>query len=207
MAKPLANNTKSKSLLIIFYRNPELGKVKTRLAETLGDEKALAIYIKLSSYTRDITENLTVDKVVFYSQFADTEDHWPNIIFQKKVQRGNNLGERMHNAFLSAFADGYKSACIIGTDCLELSSDILEEAFSQLINHDAIIGPTEDGGYYLLGMNKLHTEVFKNKTWSTVSVFEDTLKDFRNLKLNFVALEKLTDVDTEADLLHSGKFL
>ncbi len=133
------------SLLIIFYRNPELGKVKTRLAKSVGDEKALAIYIKLSSYTRGITEDLTVTKVIYYSEFADTEDHWPNTSYQKRVQQGNNLGEKMHNAFSNAFSEGYKSVCIIGTDCLELTSPMVTNAFMQLTTHDAVIGPAVDG--------------------------------------------------------------
>jgi rSAM/selenodomain-associated transferase 1 len=195
------------SLLIIFYRNPELGKVKTRLAKTIGDERALAIYIKLSSHTRAITEDLAVSKVVYYSEFADTEDHWPNISYQKKIQQGNDLGEKMHNAFANAFADGYKSVCIIGTDCLKLTSSMITNAFMQLTTHDAVIGPAVDGGYYLLGMNKLHPEIFEGKSWSTASVCDDTILDFKNLKLSFSKLEMLSDIDDENDLLKSGKLL
>lgn len=196
-----------RSLLIIFYRNPELGKVKTRLAKAIGDERALAIYIKLSSYTRAVTEELTVTKVIYYSEFADTEDHWPNASYQKKVQQGTDLGEKMHNALASAFSDGYKSVCIIGTDCLELTSLMITNAFKQLTMHDAVIGPAVDGGYYLLGMNKLYSEVFKNKRWSTASVCADTILNFKNLKLRFSKLETLSDIDDENDLLKSGKFL
>lgn len=195
------------SLLIIFYRNPELGKVKTRLARTIGNEKALAIYLKLSSYTRQITEQLAIDKQVYYSEFADTEDHWPNSSYQKKVQHGSDLGDKMNNAFASAFATGYKSVCIIGTDCIELTSPMITTAFDQLLTHDAVIGPAVDGGYYLLGMNKLHSEVFKNKSWSESSVCADTIVDFENLKLSFSLLETLPDIDEESDLLKSGKLL
>lgn len=195
------------SLLIIFYRNPELGKVKTRLAKTIGEEKALAIYLKLSSHTRDSTEELAVTKVIYYSEFADTEDHWPNTSYQKKVQQGNDLGDKMHDAFVNAFADGYKSVCIIGTDCLELTPSIIKNAFKQLKTHDAVIGPALDGGYYLLGMNEFHPEIFKEKSWSTASVCADTILDFKNLKLSFSKLEMLSDIDDENDLLQSGKLL
>jgi uncharacterized protein len=194
-------------LLIIFYRNPELGKVKTRLARTIGDEKALAIYLKLSSYTRQITEQLAIDKQVYYSEFADTEDHWPNSSYQKKVQKGSDLGDKMNNAFASAFATGYKSVCIIGTDCIELTSSMITTAFEHLLTHDAVVGPAIDGGYYLLGMNKLHPEVFNNKLWSQASVFADTILDFNNLKLSYSTLEVLSDIDDESDLLKSGKLL
>jgi rSAM/selenodomain-associated transferase 1 len=189
-----------KSLLIIFYRNPELGKVKTRLAKTLGDEKALAIYLKLSSHTRAITENLAIDKVIYYSNFVDTEDAWPNTTFQKKLQNGNDLGEKMNNAFVEGFQSGYERVCIIGTDCLELSKDIIQQAFDQLVCYDAVIGPAKDGGYYLLGMKKPMPELFKNKAWSSDTVATDTIQNFKDLSLSYAQLAVLTDVDEEKDL-------
>jgi uncharacterized protein len=189
-----------KSLLIIFYRNPELGKVKTRLAKTLGDEKALAIYLRLSSHTRAITENLAIDKVIYYSNFVDTEDVWPNTTFQKKLQNGNDLGEKMNNAFVEGFQSGYERVCIIGTDCFELSRDIIKQAFDQLHTNDAVIGPAKDGGYYLLGMKKPIPELFKNKAWSSDTVVTDTIQNFKDLSIIYTQLEVLTDVDEEKDL-------
>jgi rSAM/selenodomain-associated transferase 1 len=190
----------SKNILIIFYRNPELGKVKTRLAKTLGDEKALAIYLKLSSHTRAITENLAIDKVIYYSNFVDTEDAWPNTTFQKKLQNGNDLGEKMNNAFVEGFQSGYERVCIIGTDCLELSKGIIQQAFDQLVCYDAVIGPAKDGGYYLLGMKKPMPELFENKTWSSDTVATDTIQNFKDLRVSFNQLQVLTDVDEEKDL-------
>jgi uncharacterized protein len=190
----------SKYLLIIFYRNPELGKVKTRLAKTLGDEKALAIYLALSSHTRFITENLTIDKAIYYSNFVDTEDVWPNISFHKKLQNGNDLGEKMHNAFTDGFKNGYERICIIGTDCFELSGDIIKQAFEQLHTNDAVIGPAKDGGYYLLGMKKTIQELFKNKIWSSDTVATDTIQNFKDLNITFAQLVVLSDVDEEKDL-------
>lgn len=190
----------SKNLLIIFYRNPELGKVKTRLANTLGDEKALAIYLALSSHTRFITENLTINKVIYYSNFVDTEDVWPNTSFHKSLQNGNDLGEKMHNAFAEGFKSGYERICIIGTDCFELNGDIIKQAFEQLHANDAVIGPAKDGGYYLLGMKKPIPELFKNKTWSSETVATDTIQNFKDLSISYAQLEVLTDVDEEKDL-------
>jgi glycosyltransferase A (GT-A) superfamily protein (DUF2064 family) len=77
-------------LLIIFYRNPELGKVKTRLAATVGDEKAFAIYLKLASHTREVALQTACDRVVYYSDFIDTEDSWSNESIQKDVCRLEN---------------------------------------------------------------------------------------------------------------------
>lgn len=187
-------------LLIIFYRNPELGRVKTRLAATVGDEKALAIYLRLASHTRSIATEVDCDRVVWYSNFVDTEDNWPNQLFKKEVQQGSGLGSKMDFAFEHAFRQGYSRVCIIGTDCLELTEAIVKDAFDKLKNHDAVLGPALDGGYYLLGMKRLHQEVFKNKTWSTDSVFSKTIEDFKKLNLSYYLLQSLTDVDEEKDL-------
>lgn len=190
----------SKNLLIIFYRNPELGKVKTRLAKTLGNEKALAIYLHLSSHTRAITENLLVDKAIYYSNFVDTEDAWPNSAFQKKVQTGNDLGEKMQNAFATEFNNGYEKIVIIGTDCFELTTEIIQQGFDSIQRYDAVIGPAKDGGYYLLGMKKLIAELFIDKTWSSDTVAADTIQNFKDLGFSFAQLPILTDVDEEKDL-------
>lgn len=190
----------SKLLLIIFYRNPKTGKVKTRLAATLGDQKALEIFRKLSLHTKIITENLQVEKIVFYSDSIDLMDIWSNATYLKALQRGEDLGEKMKYAFEAAFETGYTSVCIIGTDCYELTSGIIERGFEALKSADAVIGPARDGGYYLLGMNRLHPEVFQNKSWSTETVFRETLADFESLGLKYVILPVLRDVDTEDDL-------
>jgi uncharacterized protein len=191
-------------LLIIFYRNPELGKVKTRLAATVGDAKALAIYYKLASHTRIITTEVDCDRVVYYSDYIDTEDAWPNKEYAKQLQLGNTLGDRMKNAFVWAFSKGYQRVSIIGTDCFELNQSILNKSFNALTHCDAVIGPAHDGGYYLLGMTKLFTEVFENKIWSSSSVYSDTQDDFRKHQIKFEVLDTLTDVDEERDLPPSG---
>lgn len=190
----------NKELLIIFYRNPELGKVKTRLAASIGDEKALAIYLKLSAHTRDVTENLTMDKALYYSDFTDREDNWSLTHFKKEIQTGRDLGERMRNAFASGFEQGYQKIVIIGTDCFELTPEIIKQSFERLDHHDTVIGPALDGGYYLLGMKKLIPEVFRNKAWSTESVCTETMKDFERLNLGYSLSPPLRDVDEVKDL-------
>lgn len=189
-----------RSLLIIFYRNPELGKVKTRLASTVGDKKALEIFQKLSLHTKRITENLPVDKIVFYSDAVDLMDIWPNAVYLKALQRGADLGEKMKSAFEAAFVTGYTSVCIIGTDCYELSGSIIIQAFEALRSADAVIGPAYDGGYYLLGMKKLYPPLFENKNWSTATVASDTIGDFDALHLQYARLPLLNDIDREDDL-------
>ena len=197
----------SKQLLIIFYRNPLLGKVKTRLAAELGDSKALAIYLYLSSYTRTITEVIATDKVVFYSDYIDSEDSWSNRVYLKQIQEGSDLGDKMRNAFKYGFEKGYNSICIIGTDCFELSSAIISNAFKALTFSDAVIGPAKDGGYYLLGMNSPHVQFFENKLWGTSSVFQDTVSDFKSASIKFHELPVLSDIDEPSDLPESLRHL
>lgn len=189
-----------KQRLIIFYRNPQLGKVKNRLASTVGEERALALYLLMAAHTRDISLMISADRVVYYSEYIDTEDNWLNQDFDKRLQQGNTLGEKMNYAFEESFRLGYESVCIIGTDCFELTSEILDKAFVALEANDSVIGPAADGGYYLLGMNRYIPEVFRNKTWSTNSVCPDTLEDFKRLRLHYQVLPTLHDVDNASDL-------
>jgi hypothetical protein len=192
--------TAADNLLLIFYRNPELGKVKTRLAATMGGEKALSVYLKLAEHTRKITQGLMADKLVFYSHVVVYKDQWPDTVYQKAEQTGENLGECMLHAFQYGFNQGYKQVCIIGTDCLELNQEIIEKAFFSLSQHDAVLGPAKDGGYYLLGMKKPHADFFLNKAWSTQTVMHDTMLDMLRLKLSVHLLPLISDVDVEDDL-------
>lgn len=191
-----------KRLLIIFVKNPELGKCKTRLAATIGDEKALNFYKNMLKRTKDVAEQVYADKAIYYSSFIDNNDLWPNEpLFYKFLQNQNpDLGIKMQSAFEEAFQDGYESICIMGSDCYALDEKVIEQAFKSLESKDAVLGPSNDGGYYLLGMNQLHTELFKNKEWSTDSVAFDTMQDFKNLNLKFELLNELTDIDNEEDL-------
>ncbi len=189
-----------KQLLIIFYRNPELGKVKNRLAATIGEERALAIYLLMSAHARKISLTVPVERVVYYSEFIDSEDNWLNKDFRKRLQHGDDLGEKMMQAFEESFKLGYASVCIIGTDCFELTGDILQDSFEGLKYKDSVIGPAADGGYYLLGMNRLIPELFTNKKWSTSSVYEDTIGDLKRLHCSYHVLPTLHDVDQESDL-------
>jgi rSAM/selenodomain-associated transferase 1 len=189
-------------LLIIFYRNPELGKVKTRLAATVGEARAFAIYLKLASHTRTIVSEADCDRVVYYSDYIDTEDAWSNTEYVKRLQVGNNLGDKMMNAFEWAFSKDYQRVCIIGTDCLEVTSAIVNEAYETLKRREAVIGPAVDGGYYLLGMNRFIPELFSNKKWSTNTVCRDTIQDLGRLQFTYELLPTLRDIDYESDLPH-----
>jgi rSAM/selenodomain-associated transferase 1 len=175
--------------------------VKTRLAATVGDRKALRIYLRLLERPRAVTLPLSVDKTVYYTPEILTDDLWDGAHYQKAQQREGDLGERMHEAFRQGFALGYQRICIIGSDCYELSTAIIEQAFAQLASHDVVIGPSTDGGYYLLGMNRLYSTLFTNKAWSTPTVKEATVRDVEALHLRHFTLPTLTDVDDEGDLI------
>lgn len=191
----------NKRLLIIFVKNPELGKCKTRLAATIGDEKALRFYKKMLERTLEVVTPAKAQKAVYYSSFIDNKDLWPESDnFTKRVQISGDLGLKMSTAFSEAFQQGYQSVCIIGSDCYELDTSIIDQAFEALQNTDAVIGPSTDGGYYLLGMNHLIPEVFNNKKWSTETVTPDTEQDFKQLKISYTKLKALPDIDTEEDL-------
>lgn len=188
--------------LLIFARNPIEGKVKTRLAATLGNDKALRIYLELLAHTSSITQSVDCDRFVFYSDGVTKNDLWNDQAFFKQEQYGDDLGERMLNAFDTVFKLGYKRVIIIGTDCFELTSQLINQAFDGLKKHSVVIGPSFDGGYYLLGMNQLHAALFVGKEWSTDSVYTSTIHDLSNQQISYHQLPTLSDIDTEADWNH-----
>lgn len=191
----------NKKLLIIFIKNEEKGKVKTRLAKTIGEDKALEVYQKLLDKTRLVTQELKgVDKVVYYSNHIADNDRWPIDQFDKAVQYPGSLGERMTQAFCSGFSKGYKQICIIGSDCWDLDTVRLREAFDALDHHDFVAGAANDGGYYLLGMSYFLKELFKDKTFSTDSVYEEAITEIKKTRKPYKELSVLTDIDDENDL-------
>ena len=193
-----------KRALLIFAKNPEHGKVKTRLAATVGAEKAFAVYMQLLEQTMYITKLLPLDKYLFYSDYVEEAYIWDKA-YNKQVQRGKDLGERMSNAFSFAFNLGYEEAVIIGTDCPELDAGAIITAFEQLDVHDVVIGPAADGGYYLLGMKQHHPQLFVDIGWSTPTVLEDSLNICKTRGMSYSALPVLHDVDEEKDLVYLKK--
>jgi len=195
---------KHKNLLLIFTRNPELGKSKTRLAKTIGDQTALEIYKFLLKRTQEIAVKVNADKAVYYSVKVRNNDIWDSSIYQKYQQFGEDLGVRMKNAFKNGFDAGYKKVIIVGSDLYDLSSKIIDNAFQKLESNDFVIGPAEDGGYYLLGMNFLQENIFENKDWGTETVRKDTLENLKDKKV--FLLEMLNDVDVFEDIEHHPAF-
>lgn len=183
--------------IIIFQKNAVLGKVKTRLAASLGDEMALSIYKKLLKRTHQHLESLPMDRLVYFSDYLENEPKDSNQ--QYFVQPAGNLGQRMIKAFQEQFNQGYDQLLIIGTDCPDITSELVEKAFSALKKNDFVIGPAEDGGYYLLGMNKFSPELFVDIPWSSAAVCEMTKKAILKLNKTYETLPVLSDVDNEED--------
>jgi hypothetical protein len=191
-------------LVIVFAKNPELGKCKTRLAVSIGDENTLAVYKTLIQYTAQVLSKLKEDCVVFYSEDIQTDDLWDDANFQKQVQSQGHLGKKMQAAFEWGFHKGYKQVCIVGSDLFELEVSDIHDAFQALETHDLVFGPAEDGGYYLMGMSALHSEAFKDKAWSTELVLKETLHDLEGN--SFQLLKEKNDIDTIDDLKKYQEF-
>lgn len=188
----------SKNLIITFTRNPELGKVKSRLAKSIGEAAALKIYITLLEHTKNVLKKLDCDKAVYYSEKIRDHDIWNANIFKKHQQKGDDLGKRMHNAFKNGFKKKYEKIIIVGSDLYDLNTTIINKAFNQLDTNDFVIGPAEDGGYYLLGMKTLHNTVFNIENWGTETVYKQTLLKLKNKKVS--VLQTLNDIDYVEDL-------
>ncbi|MEQ1745540.1 MAG: TIGR04282 family arsenosugar biosynthesis glycosyltransferase [Saprospiraceae bacterium] len=204
---PQLDLAQTDATLLVFIKNPILGKVKTRLARTVGDAEALRIYHILLEKTRTAALGTAARRWLFYSENIDPDDAWPETDFQKFVQQGDDLGTRMTDAFRQAFATGAGRVVIIGSDCPELPGAALNKAFALLKTHDFVLGPTPDGGYYLLGMRAFGPAVFENIAWSSESVRTATMQTIASLGKSCALLPEYSDVDTEADWAAvQGKF-
>lgn len=186
--------------LIVFVRNPVLGNVKTRIAKTIGDEAALRLYKKLLKHTHEMIKDIPCDKYIFYAGDINREDTWPNDIYKKEQQIEAGLGDKMQAAFKKLFTHGYGHVLIIGSDCYDLTAAIINEAFVVLKTNDVVVGPAKDGGYYLLGQNKLNADLFSIKEWSTPVVLKQTIQACENLGLSYKKLQLLSDVDEAEDI-------
>ena len=187
-------------LLIIFTKNPILGRVKTRLAQTLGDEKALSIFKKLLAQAAKTANDWSGDVWVFYADFLPEKDLWSPISQQRFLQEGIGLGERMAHAFQRGLA-AYDKVVLIGTDIPDISTQVINAAFEKLNEHDFVLGPTMDGGYFLVGMKSYHPYIFREMEWSTSTVLKHTLHKIHNKNHTASLLDALVDIDYESDLV------
>lgn len=193
---------KNENALIVFQKNAVLGKVKTRLAATVGDQRALEIYQALLKHTYiQIQELEETDIAIFYSDFIEKSPLEKFEADIEEIQVGVDLGVKMSNAFQNLFQKGYKKVVIIGTDCPDIKSEDINAAFLSLEKKEVCIGPALDGGYYLLGMRQFYGSLFQNIPWSSSEVSKKTLEILNRDQISYELLKTLRDIDTEEDLI------
>ena len=195
------NNYLLKESLLIFIKNPKLGSVKTRLAQSIGKEAALRIYEALIQKTLSVARASSSQKILFF----DTKKlDWGETSMLQKQNK--DLGERMADAFLQV---GNGSCIIIGSDCFELEKEVLDLGFQYLKQHPFCIGPAKDGGFYAFGVNfqlfnappeKVLSTLFFNKKWSHGHVATEMEHSIAKLGQTFATLPALSDIDAYEDL-------
>lgn len=195
----------SDQALLIFTRNPELGKCKTRLAATIGDPAALEVYKHLLRHTAEqCAEFRQADRFVYFTEALGTGEFWDPSTFTYKLQQGSDLGEKMKNAFRAAFGAGYKRVVLIGSDLPDLDTQVLGQAFEALKQQEVVFGPAADGGYYLVGLVEVPEQIFIGKSWGGTEVLSDTLSDLQGIQVSL--LSERNDVDRYEDIAHRPEF-
>ncbi len=191
-------------LLIVFVKDSKKYSVKTRLKTSIGKNKSTWVYDQLLKKTVSITKKLKMDIAIFHYKTKFSKNPFQNFAKWNKIQAGNNLGEKISNAFDWGFEKGYKKIIIIGSDLWDLNKNIIDRGFSELDKNSVVIGPSTDGGYYLLGLNKRIPKIFKGIKWGTKSVLLDTINILNN---NLFLLPELNDIDTYEDLIQNSTLL
>lgn len=191
----------NKALLIVFVKNIVLGKVKTRLAKSIGDVGAFNVYKQLFNITQTETLKTNIERHIYFSDVV-INSAWPND--KKFVQSGNNIGERMENAFNKGFELGYKKVILIGSDLPDISSKLIQTGIELLNSADCVFGPATDGGYYLIGLNEPNPHIFRDKPWSKPNLMSETETEIYAQDKSIKYLKKLNDIDTIDDLNKSS---
>lgn len=187
--------------LVVFVKAPRPGLVKTRLAQTIGDQTACAVYCELVAAVLDRIGIISSVELRFSPDDAPDEiASWMRPGWTMRPQGVGSLGERMHRAFLERFESGARRVVIIGSDSPEISATDICEAWEALKSHDVVLGPAVDGGYWLIGLRGPCAELFEGISWSTDSVMRETLARIDHAKLTFRLLRHLNDVDVEPDV-------
>lgn len=189
------------NLLVIFAREPVPGRVKTRLAKDVGAEAAAALYDLMLRHVVNSVMSPQYDLIICKtpeSGRACFEGLAPGALITD--QSPGDIGEKMSGVFREEFARGYRKICIIGTDCPGVSSSGIQRAFDLLGKRELVLGLSFDGGYYLVGLSAFHPELFEGISWSTGSVFSETVGKARFLGIGYALLSVRGDIDDIAGL-------
>ena len=184
--------------LVIFIKYPVAGAVKTRLGAQVGHDLAADLYRIFIEQTFELSRNSSAELVyVAYDPKVEFEKYHPLLPadFFHFPQNGDNLGHRMFNAFNLVFSQGARRVIILGSDSPTLPVKYLDDTFKSLNAVDLVLGPAEDGGYYLIGLKQLHKALFENIEWSSTAVLKSTLAQARSLSISHSLLPNLYDVD------------
>ena len=192
-------------LLVVFTRTPRFGKVKTRLIPPLSPELALELH---QAFLEDTLENvehmqrLYVNKLLCLSEPLKQQDvlNIPTTGWEIELKVAGTLGKRLEAIFLKGFNDGHQRVVVIGSDSPTLPNKIINEAFDQLTTTKTVIGPAEDGGYYLIGCNKFIPQLFQDIDWGTSKVLSQTLRVTESLQVETKILPTWYDIDCSNDL-------
>tara|TARA_Y100000814_G_scaffold118260_1_gene84648 strand:- start:353 stop:1429 length:1077 start_codon:yes stop_codon:yes gene_type:complete len=192
--------------ILLFARLPVLGKVKTRLRDALPETKILALY---EAMLKRVASLLDESKLAQVQLWLDTDSARANEFvldlsesFKMNEQVGRDLGEKMNFAINKSLVSKYsKCALLIGSDCPAMTYDYLNNALRLLSGGtELVLGPAEDGGYVLIGVNKSYPELFQGIKWGGGEVLEKTIQKAKNIGVDYVCLEPLWDVDRPDDL-------
>lgn len=190
--------------LVLFTRYPEAGKTKTRLIPHLGAKQAATLQ-------RRMTEHIVIHLQTLQSQSAaaieihfaggtlPSMQQWLGTDLTYQPQTGGDLGQRLHHVFERGLQT-FQRLVVIGADCPSITPEHLKTAFRRLQTHDVVVGPADDGGYYLIGLRRQCAELFQDMPWGTPQVFEQTVAIARRLQLSLATLETLSDIDRPQDL-------
>ncbi len=204
----MAERGMNRACILLFVKSPVHGPVKSRLAQTVGAEMATSLYrnfvLDMLETLSDVTAAGRSDLRVCFFPAAAAEEirKWLGDDYALLPQEGNDLGERMKNAFLTCFTAGYRRVIVLGSDTPDLTSDNITEGLDCLNRHGAVIGPARDGGYYLLGFQAtaFSAAIFSGMPWSTARVFDLTMEALRRAGADVCVLPPWRDIDTFADL-------
>jgi len=191
--------------IIMFWKYPEEGRVKTRLIPALGSQGAAAVQLAMArhvlGWARRAARRLSGTLEVRYTGGSGAAvEQLIGADARLREQGDGDLGARLVRAFEDAFAAGSRRVVVIGADCPDATDEVLARAFAALDEHDAVIGPAADGGYYLLGLTGVLPEAFADIPWSTDRVLATTRARLDEAGVTFLLLEELRDVDRPADL-------